>query len=148
MTILGLFTFIVIAFLAYYYFPAIIQKEFIVKRLTTENPSMFGSLKYVNKTFVIKGLFFQHLFNLADILAIKGYTEVTFGLEDTCCIDFIFRNGKKILFDGSFKEQQELVNKILIMDLNLQPIDWSRLLIFKNDDGLDYQTIYKNNNSR
>lgn len=100
------------------------QKELMVRSVTEYDPTKFGEAKLMGDTIVVKN-FQQKTFWIRDIKTIEAYTETTAGLEEYCCIDFIFSNDKKICFDGSKEDQQLLINLILSEHLYVAPINWT-----------------------
>ncbi len=113
-----------------------------VKKITDFEPLINGELKYANKKFILKLRFGRKEWKLSELLLVKGYNLITYGLEEIYCVDFIFPKSEKLLFDVSRIDQQELINSILVNDLRAKPIIWDKFIGFENDEGKNYQTIY------
>ncbi|UPT65902.1 MAG: hypothetical protein M0D57_15510 [Sphingobacteriales bacterium JAD_PAG50586_3] len=115
---------------------------FSVNNIVKSQPIKRGDIYYTDKTFYTKGFLLKRIFKLDDLTIIKGYYYVPPSLEEVCCIDFIFNNGKKILFVGTRTDHLEFINMILVRELNCTPIYFYKTIIFDNDEGKDYQTFY------
>lgn len=115
---------------------------FSVNNIVSSMPIKRGDIYYNQQTFYTKKFLSKSIFKLADLDVIKGYYYIPPSLEEVCCIDFLFNNGKKILFVGTRTDHLEFINMILVSELNLMPINFNKTLVFDNDIGKDYQTIY------
>jgi hypothetical protein len=97
-------------------------KSFLVRSITTEKPKHFGQL-HVNKGELLFRSWRLKHFSLNNVETIEGYLETTPGLEEVCCVDFIFTKGNKICFDGSKTEQQAVIDQLLLQ-FCADPINW------------------------
>ncbi len=117
-----------------------ISGKYIVRKVVNTLPQKRGELLFSNGVVQLKGAWAINVFLLSDLSIIEAYSETSPGLEEYCCIDASFKNGKKILFDGQKKDQQDLINLILVDFLKTDPINWEDAHFSFSSEK---QTLYK-----
>ncbi|MES2702945.1 MAG: hypothetical protein V4649_09915 [Bacteroidota bacterium] len=98
--------------------------DFLVKNIV-EQCRKRGDLAFANRIFTLRKFLFTDNLCLADLAGVEAFEETTLGLESACCVDFIFKNDDKLLFNAYNPMHQEFVNIILHDQLNCEPIKWS-----------------------
>ena len=102
---------------------ALFGKNYFVRSVTIEEPERFGQIRLKQDALQVRGILLRNI-ALRDLEKVEGYLITTPGLEDVSCVDLLFSNGRKICFDGSNTDQQDLINEILLA-LQVDQINWS-----------------------
>lgn len=117
---------------------ALAGKQYFVRSVATGRSPRLGQIQLWHDKLRIKTLWRKDI-DLAGLQIIEGYLETTPGLEEICCVDLIFSNGRKICLDGSKPDQQELINQILLM-LHAESVNWNTSFgAFSSDKTVVYQ---------
>jgi hypothetical protein len=136
---------IVLVCLVPIFYNLISSKEILAKNIVNRRPINIGDVFLNEEKIEVKGLWSIKQLKLNDLELIKRYTFVTYGLEDTECVDFIFSKSPKILFDISRIDHREFID-LICEKLNDCKPSWDNSFIFTTNIDKEFETMYSKKN--